>query len=306
MHFVGILNRDGGTFRTTDMAWFCTEAQRLFTAAGHTLDCRVVGGKDLLPALHAAADDAKTEALLVGGGDGTISAAAEVAFRRHLPLAVIPAGTMNLFARALGIPLDINAALAALAGGRLDRVDIATANDKPFVHQFGVGIHARLVRIRDGMVYRSRIGKMLASVRAVGAAIIKPLRFAVDIETRDGIEKLRSSGIAVSNNPIGEGHVPYADRLDTGTLGLYVAKPMSALHLVKLLVAVALGRWKWIAEVSDREAEHVVLRFPRNNASTQAVIDGELINLEDEVHLRIHPGALQVIRPAQAAADAAA
>lgn len=300
MRFVGIFNKDGGTFRTMDIPAFCAEAEAIFAAHGHQLDCRSVAGKDLIAALERAAGEPGTEALLVGGGDGTASSAAEVAFRRQLPLAVLPGGTMNLFARALGIPLDLQAALTALAAGRLEHVDIATANNVPFVHQFGVGVHARLVRIRDGMIYHSRIGKMLASLRAVVATIIKPLRFDVEIETPEGVQRLRSSGIAVSNNPIGEGHVPHADRLDAGVLGLYVAKPMSSLHLVKLLIAVVLGRWKWIAEVSDREAQHVVLRFPRNKASSQAVIDGELVNLEDLVDIRIHPGALPVIMPAAA------
>jgi diacylglycerol kinase family enzyme len=300
VRFVGIFNQDGGTFRTMDIPAFCAEAKAIFAVQGHELDCRSVAGKDLIAALDRAAGEPGTDALLVGGGDGTISSAAEVAFLRQLPLAVLPGGTMNLFARALGIPLDLRAALMALAAGELARVDIATANDVPFVHQFGVGVHARLVRIRDGMIYHGRIGKMLASLRAVVATIIKPLRFDVEIETADGVQRLRSSGIAVSNNPFGEGHVPHADRLDAGVLGLYVAKPMSSLHLVKLLIAVILGRWKWIAEVSDREAQHVLLRFPRNKASSQAVIDGELVNLEDLVDIRIHPGALPVIMPAAA------
>lgn len=298
MRFVGIFNSEGGTFKTMDIDAFCEEAKAIFAEKGHSLDCRPVAGSELLAALEKAASEAGTEALLVGGGDGTISAAADVAFRKQLPLAVLPAGTMNLFARAMAVPQDLNQALIALAAGTLDRVDICTANDVPFVHQFGVGIHARLVRIRDGLTYHGRIGKMLASVRAVIQTIVKPLRFEVEIETPEGVQKLRSSGIAVSNNPIGEGHVPYADRLDTGVLGLYVAAPMSSLHLMKLLIAVVLGRWKWIAEVSDRHARHVVLRFPRNKASSQAVIDGELVNLEDLVDIVIHPGALPVIRPA--------
>lgn len=297
MRFIGVLNRDGGTFKTLDMTAFCERATTVFAAHGHELECRVVAGRELLAELERAATDPICEALLAGGGDGTISAAAEIAFRRTMPLAVVPAGTMNLFARAVGVPLDLEQALQALAAGHIEAVDIATANGQPFVHQFGVGIHARLVRIRDGMIYSSRIGKMLASVRAVVAAVVKPLRFHVDIETPGGSERVRCSGLAVSNNPLAEGHVPYADGLDQGVLGLYVVKPMSPWALGMLLVAVILGRWKGFAEISDRETRRVNLSFPRNKASTQAVIDGELINLEDEVDIHIHPGALKIVAP---------
>jgi diacylglycerol kinase family enzyme len=169
LHFIGIFNRDGGTFRTMDMDAFCTDAKAVFEKHGHSLECFVVAGPDLQPKLESAATDPKSDALLVGGGDGTVSAAAEIAFRHRIPLAVIPAGTMNLFAKAMSIPLDLHLALEALAAGKVQAVDIATANGQPFVHQFGVGIHARLVRTRDNMTYSSRIGKIMASIRAVGS-----------------------------------------------------------------------------------------------------------------------------------------
>jgi diacylglycerol kinase family enzyme len=297
MHFVGVFNRDGGTFRTTDMEAFCARAGDILAAHGHTLDCRPVAGANIAAALEQAAADAGEGVLLAGGGDGTISTAAEIAFRTGVVLAVLPAGTMNLFARALKLPQDLEGALEALAGGEVKAVDIATANGKCFVHQFGVGIHARLVRIRDELTYRSRFGKMLASVRAVGGAIVNPPRFAVEIETAAGREQRVASGIAVSNNPAGEGHIPYADALDQGLLGVYIAKPMSSWALLRLLVRVLVGRWRNHPAVLEKEVTELTLMFPRRKRSAQAVIDGELIELEPRVAIKVHPGALQVLAP---------
>src|SRR5690606_38621340 len=144
---------------------------------------------------------------------------------------------------ALKVPLVLSEALEALAGGEIGAVDIATANDRPFVHQFGVGVHARLVRIRENMSYRSRIGKMLASLRAIGAAAINPPQFEAEIRTRNGVEKRRVSGIAVSNNPLGEGQI-HADRLDSGVLGVYIAAPMSSAALLRLALELFLGSWR--------------------------------------------------------------
>ena len=305
LRYVGVFNRHGGTFRTMDLDAFCAEAKTIFAAHGHELECRVVDGKDVVDALTMAAEKGTTDALLAGGGDGTISSAAEIASAQGTPLAILPAGTMNLFARALHIPLNLNEALVALASGDLAAVDLATANGKPFVHQFGVGIHARLVRIRESMTYRSRIGKMAASLRAVASAIFNPPVFDAEIRTRQGVEKRRVSGIAVSNNPVGEGHIPHADSLDQGVLGVYVARPMGSFALAMLALGVLIGRWKAHPQVFEKEVEEVMLRFPRRKKSAQAVIDGELIELETEVTLRIRPGALKVIVP-RAAADAAA
>lgn len=305
MRFVGVFNKDGGTFRTMDMTVFTAEATRVLAEHGHTLECKVVGGRSLVRALNRAAASPDFDAMLVGGGDGTISAAAEVAYKHDRPLAVLPAGTMNLFARALGLPLTLPEALEAIAGGQVSRVDLATANGKPFIHQFGVGIHARLVSIRDGYSYKSSVGKKIASLRAIAAVAMRPPVFDVEMQTRRKVEQVRTSGIAVSNNMIGEGHVPHADTLDGGVLGVYVAEPMSSTALVRLATGVLIGRWKQSSLVSEKLVEHLTLRFPKRKQSAKAVIDGELVKLEREVVLKVHKLALPVIVPI-AADDAVA
>lgn len=298
MRFVGVFNQDGGTFRTMDMAAFVATAERIFAEHGQSIECRVVGADQLIAELERAADDPAVEAVLAGGGDGTISAAAGICFTHKMALAVLPAGTMNLFARSLGVPLQLEAALGAIARGEVAAVDIATANGRPFVHQFSVGLHSRLVRIRNGLTYHSRWGKMLASLRAVGLALSRPLVFDAEISTRQGTERRKATAIAVSNNVLGEGHVPYAEAVDRGVLGVYVVEPMPPAELAGLALSLALGNWKAHPLVSEREVKQVNLSFPHRKASALAVIDGELIPLARQVDLRVHAGGLRVVLPA--------
>jgi diacylglycerol kinase family enzyme len=298
MRFVGVFNRDGGTFRTMDMDQFSVEATRILAEHGHSIDIELVAGKKLIPALKAAVARKDADALLAGGGDGTISAAAELAFKSGMPLAVLPAGTMNLFARSLQLPLDLPGALNAIASGEVRAVDIATANGKPFVHQYSVGIHTRLVRLREKMTYRSRLGKIAASLHAVLLAIRRPPRFRAEIRSKRGLESRQCSAIIVSNNPFGEGHIPHADNLDGGVLGVYIAAPMQPRELAKLSVDVLLGSWKASPLVAEQEVQQVSLTFPHKKSSAQATIDGELVRLETRVDLKIHPGALKVVAPA--------
>ncbi|HEY8575091.1 MAG TPA: diacylglycerol kinase family protein [Devosia sp.] len=296
MRFIAVLNRDGGTLRTMDLDDFCATISTSLARHGHSVDCRVVAGRDVTAELErAAADDA--DALLVAGGDGTISTAAAIAFTSGRPLAILPAGTMNLFARALKLPLTLNEAVDAVAAGTIGEIDIATANGRPFVHQFGVGVHARLVRIRDGMHYRSRIGKMLASLRAIAAAAMRPPRFEVELQTRQGIERRVVSGIAVSNNPLGDGQI-HAGGLQAGVLGVYIAAPLTTGSLLRLVAKLFLGTWRESSMVSEREVEEVRLAFPRRKGGAQAVVDGELTDLDHAVTLRIHPRGLKVVVPA--------
>lgn len=301
MRLIGVLNRDGGTFKTTDMDAFASTAGEVFGAHGHELETRIVDGKDLIVELKRAAREA--DVLLAGGGDGTISAAAAIAYQQRVPLAVLPAGTMNLFARSLQIPLDLDAALEAIAGGEIVAVDIATANGRPFVHQFSVGIHAKLVKLRESLTYSSRIGKMFASGRAFIGALSNAPNFHADVTTGRGVERRRTAGISVSNNPL-DGAIPIADRLDRGVLGIYIMAPLTPLSVAHLALGAARGKWKALPEIVDREAREVTLRFPRRKSGSVAAIDGELVKLAETVELKIHPGALQVVMP-RAAADSA-
>ncbi|HQZ11584.1 MAG TPA: diacylglycerol kinase family protein [Devosia sp.] len=296
MRFIGVLNRDGGTFRQTDMDAFIAMARDIFAAAGHELEARAVDGPDLRAELERAAAD-RGDVVLAGGGDGTISTAAAVCFAAGKPLAVLPAGTRNLFARTLRVPMNLEQALRDIAGGKLYAVDIATANGKPFVHQYSVGVHARLVRIREELDYNNRWQKMLASLRSFSGTLAKPLRFKVDILAPTGTQQRIASGISVSNNVLAEGHVPYSDDIDGGVLGVYLVKPMSRWDLFKLLVGVMLGRWKAHPRVSENSVTSVTLMFPHRKRSAKAVIDGELVALPAKVELQVHPGALKVFAP---------
>jgi diacylglycerol kinase family enzyme len=297
VRIAAILNRDGGTLRTLDLGSLASRGAEIFAASGHELEVHIVGGQEVEAALRAAAENPQVDATLAGGGDGTISSAAAISFQSGKPLAVLPAGTMNLFARALHLPLDLEEAMVAIAQGSVDRVDIATANGRPFVHQFGVGIHARLVRIREGMSYGSRTGKMLASLRAIAAAAVNPPRFEVELES--GGQKITRtvSGVAVSNNPLNNGTIPVAERLDTGLLGVYLAGPVGTTELLNLAFDVLTGRWRDNPQVSEVEVHRIALSFPQKKRNAFAVIDGELVKLDRRVELVLHRRALPVILP---------
>ena len=63
-------------------------------------------------------------------------------------------------------------------------------------------------------------------MHAVLLAIRRPPKFQAEIRSKRGLESRQCSAIIVSNNPFGEGHIPHADKLDGGVLGVYIAAPM--------------------------------------------------------------------------------
>lgn len=306
MRFVAVLNRDGGSLRTADLEALTDMIDRTLGKAGHAVDVNIVRGDGLVAALDKAARS-RADIVLCGGGDGTVSAAAARLMRSRKALAVLPAGTMNLFARSLGIPLGLEAAVEALADAQVKAVDVATANGRPFVHQFSVGMHARMVRQRERMQFGSRLSKIGASARAAWNAIRNPPTLTVNMLVGDAEIVARTTGIGVTNNLFGEGHLPYAEHPDGGVLGVYVTVAERPSEIASFLLNMARGRWRANEQVEIHQADRVVLRVKQKRGrKLGAAIDGELIDLEAETELCIHPGALRVLAPARAASSKAA
>ena len=302
MKFKAFFNRDGGTFRTADMDAFTARAIEVFEDAGHDINVSVVGGEDIEPAICAAAEAGGIEGIIAGGGDGTISTAAGLAWRHDLVLGVVPAGTMNLFARSLNVPLDPAAALAALATGDVRAVDIASANGRPFVHQFSAGLHARMVRLRNRMDYASRLGKIGASTRAALGVILNPPAFDVEFTLGGESGERHVSAVSVSNNAFGVNPFLVPDDVAGGRLGFYIAEALPPAGVLRLAVDILRGRLKENAAVTFSDTPEVDLHFPRAPRTARCVIDGELVPMPRDVHLQIHAGELNVIVPAIQAA----
>ena len=107
----------------------------------------------------------------------------------------------------------------------------------------------------------------------------------------------RTSGIGISNNLFGEGHLPYADEPDGGVLGIYVTVARERGELIRLAANMARGRWRDNDQVEIHEAEEVELKLLSRNGRFRCVIDGELFPLRDTTCIRIHKKVLNVLVP---------
>lgn len=295
MNLYAVFNRDGGTFRTTDMDAYCAHALRAFEGAGHEIECHVVSGDKIIETMEKAASLSGVDGLIAGGGDGTISAAAGIAWKSGIALGVVPAGTMNLFARSLKLPLDIWQVLDTLAVAKTENIDIASANGRSFVHQFSAGMHARMVRYRNSMNFGSRLGKMRASTRAAIGVMFNPPEFEVEFKTDGKIDYRRVSAISVSNNEFGRDPLMFADSLTDGRLGFYIADPLKPAGVAHLVFDILRGRLKENPAVTAMTATDLELHFPKKRHDVRCVMDGELLPMDRDVKLRTHAGELKVL-----------
>lgn len=295
-----ILNADGGTLRTMDLDELKHTIESEFALHGHVVETEIPHGSEIGDAIARAAKRDDIDVLLVGGGDGTVSSAAAELMNGRVALGILPAGTMNLFARTLQIPLALPQAIAALAEGRIIDVDIATVNGKPFVHQFAVGMHARIVRMRDRLNYGSRLGKMLASTRAILTTLrrlpIVELEVDIDGETR----RLKTPALAVSNNFYGEGHLPYADDPQGGELGIYICQTTDQVAVARLTLAILFGSWRNNPSLAVYRSRRIVVDYRHKRRQNRAVRDGELEDVSLKSEIILHPRALKALVPSNA------
>lgn len=120
-------------------------------------------------------------ALGIAGGDGSVAAAASVALEHGLPLAVLPAGTLNHFARDVGVATPGEAARAVEAGDGV-LVDVAAVNGVPFLNTASIGAYPEMVRRRDAMA--GRLGKWLALTVAAGQVLRTGEPVELDVDGR--------------------------------------------------------------------------------------------------------------------------
>lgn len=121
--------------------------------------------------------------VVVAGGDGSIGPAAKLALDAGVPLAVVPAGTANSFARWLGLPLDLEEAcrVAAADSASLRPMELAHAAGRPYVNVASTGLS--VLAARRAHALKPRLGPLAYAVGAIRAAVSgRPIRTAVRID----------------------------------------------------------------------------------------------------------------------------
>lgn len=294
---IAFLNGKSGTLRGLDMEEMGRRIHDRFARRGCAME--IVRLDRLDEDARLVVERERPDLVLCAGGDGSTSALAEAAHHTGAILAVLPGGTMNLYAQTLGVPLDVEEAIDAIAEAPIAKADLAFANDRPFVNQYTLGFQPVASRLRERMQYASRWGKMWATTRALTQVAFAPPRFRLRL-TLDGKDRgeLYLSNLSVSNNCLGEGHMPFADRCDEGVLGIYTTDPVSTTATAKLLMDVAVGRWAQNPAVTSLTARRATVELTKAPRSRRATSDGELVALENRIEFRIEPAALSVLLPA--------
>jgi diacylglycerol kinase family enzyme len=269
-----------------------------FARHGMTVEPVFLDAGDIAGTIETAlAGSRSLAAVVAGGGDGTINAAAQHLAGSGIPLGILPLGTYNHFARDLGIPLDIDGAVATIAAGHGTEVDLGEVNRRIFVNNSSIGFYPELVRDRDRQRRKSRRRKSLAVVLALFHVLRHLPRRRLRIEAEGWVEPRRTPFAFVGNNLYSTDLFAPRHRLTLteGELCLFVASPAGLFGIVRMLLRAALGR---LDEDSDFESRRLrALTIHAHRRRLKVSLDGEVTVLHPPLRYRIRPRALRVLVP---------
>jgi YegS/Rv2252/BmrU family lipid kinase len=274
------------------------ELARLFEAAA--VPVRIVS-----PPSAAAAADAAREAVESGapavvaiGGDGTISGIASALVGSNAALGVIPAGTLNHFARDLGIPPDLARAVSTIAAGHVTHIDVGTVNDRIFLNNSSIGIYPDVVLARDEL-RREGHRKWIAFVLATMKILRRYRGVVVRITEGGSTRSVRTPFLFIGNNEYQVVGPKLGARtsLAGGRLFAYLAPRVRPRDLPKLLAWALLGRPALHGALESFGAAEFRVETTRRKR-IRVALDGEVTHLRTPLHYRVRPRALKVIVPA--------
>jgi len=249
-------------------------------------------------ARHAAleAADKGAGSLAMAGGDGSVAAVAGVAVERNLPLVVVPTGTLNHFARDLGLDLARPlTALDAFASSHQERrVDVGRINGRPFINNVSLGLYAEM--LADPGYRQDKLGVAQAKLQA---AFSDPrLRRGLRIMPPDEAPLESIVAVVVSNNPYEFARwdrLGQRNRLDTGTLQISVLDASTLDELERLIAGTLLGAIEFRPALRHWESERLETGTP--GEVVRAGVDGEPTALEAPLRFSVEPAALRVLVP---------
>ena len=180
--------------------------------------------------------------VIIGGGDGTLNAAAEALVEAGLPLGVLPLGTANDLARTLEIPADPIAASRVIVDGETHRIDVGCVNGKHFFNVASLGLSVHVAR-ELGVEVKRRWG-VLGYPLTVWRALGQHQWFRAEIRCNGQRARVRSIQISIGNGRhYGGGMTIAADaQIDDGMLDVVSVAPQGLLELIVNLPAFRWGR----------------------------------------------------------------
>jgi YegS/Rv2252/BmrU family lipid kinase len=234
--------------------------------------------------------------IVAAGGDGTVNSVASAVVESDKILGVLPAGTLNHFARDLRIPFDVEAATRIVVAGHTTEVDVAEVNDRIFLNNSSLGLYPIIVREREKRE-RLGLGKWPAFVWAVIQAFRRYPFLDVRLRVNGELLDRTTPFVFVGNNEYAmqSFNIGLRDRIDRGVLSIYITHRTSRLKLITLALRAVFGTLRNDKDFLALGSNEVTIQTAHQRL--RVAFDGEIEVMKPPLQYRVRPRALRVIVP---------
>lgn len=234
------------------------------------------------------------DAVLVGGGDGTLHLVAEYLVSYALPIGILPLGTANDLARTLGIPNDLEAAARIIIEGKLQPINVGLVNKKIFLNVANIGLGVEVGRELSGAI-KKKLG-ILSYAKGLFSAFRRRKSFRVVVEYENSRRlKLKSMQVAVGNGKFYGGGIAISEDADIKKHGLVFSslEPRSFLQAVILSPLIKLGKIQDVEGVTLLRSDEFRVTTVRPMSISA---DGEIVS-KTPANFGFLPSAIKVYVP---------
>jgi diacylglycerol kinase family enzyme len=239
------------------------------------------------------------DAVVAAGGDGTVSSVAAGLVGGDTPLGVLPEGTLNHFARDLGVPFEVEGAARIIADGHVREVDVGELNGRTFLNNSSVGAYPLAVAERERLQDEHGHGKWVAMARASLRVLRRLPVMTVQLSVDGALEHVRTPLVFVGNNEYEVQGFPPGGRhaLDDGVLCVYTARAESRVHVLWLALRALFGRLEGADGFDARTCAGEVEVSTGHARTLRVALDGEVQRMRAPLRYRVRPRALRVLAP---------
>ena len=262
-------------------------------------DISLAQGGDEITELAREAVRGPYEVIVAAGGDGTINSVAATVLDADKILGVLPLGTLNHFAKDLGIPVELEAAARTIIAGHTTEVDVAEVNNRIFLNNSSLGLYPMIVREREKR-QRLGFGKWPAFFWATIQALRRYPLLDVRLRVNDELLHRTTPFVFVGNNEYAMDlfNIGARNRLDKGVLSIYITQRTSRLKLITLALRAVIGRLRNDKDFLELRSNEV--KIATRHKRLRVAFDGEIEVMKPPLEYRIRSRALRVIVPEEA------
>ncbi len=234
------------------------------------------------------------EIVIAAGGDGTISSVANALLETNAILGIIPAGTLNHFAKDLNIPSSLHEAVKIILEGKTKAIDVCSVNDRVFINNSGIGIYPKIVRKREAL--QKRIKNKWVAFSMAAKEVWRGYPFLkIKVISKEKTFSCVTPFLLIGNNEYtmeGLG-IGKRESLNQHAMSVYVAKHAQKRGILKFFLLAFISK---LIEHKDFEfftTQELTIESPKEFLFVS--VDGEAIALPTPLHYKIHPQALKIL-----------